>query len=281
MRCLQPVGYLDLARPAVALDLPLHVDARLAVPQFQFVGHERVSLALPHAGLERQLEQQGPHLQIFVRPAFAAPGLRHRRRRLDHALRLVGGEHVHDAPLYARGPAPPARVDGYQFLELGLVEHHLQAGEMVLQRARREPRPQRARAQADVFGGQVLQSDVADDLAARPDPSGPRPVRGRLDARSIVRQPSFAVVLQQWRLRAGHEAGALHLRRLRVEARSGLGLGPALRLDAPWSAGGRIAVEFAAVVPRPVLVPEHAARASGASSRVRHDASRNDSRRSP
>ena len=281
MRGLQPVGYHHVLGFAVALDLLAHVDARLPVPQFQFVGHERIAFALAHAGLERQLEQQGPHLQIFVRPAFAAPGLRHRRGGLDHALGLFGAEHVHVALFHARGPDPPARVDGYQFLELGLVEHHLQAHVMVLQRARREPRPQRARAQADVFGGQVLQSDVADDLAARPDPSGPRPVRGRLDARSIVRQPSFAVVLQQWRLRAGHEAGAFHLRHLRVEARSGLGLGLALRLDAPWSAGGRIAVEFAAVVPRPVLVPEHAARASGASSRVRHDASRNDSRRSP
>ncbi len=47
-------------RFAVLLDLLLHVDAGHAVALFELVGHERVAFAFPHAGREREFEQQHP-----------------------------------------------------------------------------------------------------------------------------------------------------------------------------------------------------------------------------
>ncbi len=65
----QPVGDLDLARSAVALDLLAHVDARLPVAQLQFKWHDCIPFTLPHAGLERDLEQGAPTSRGLLRGA--------------------------------------------------------------------------------------------------------------------------------------------------------------------------------------------------------------------
>lgn len=105
---------------------------------------------------------------------------------------------------------------------------------------------------------QVREAHVADDLAAGMQAAGPSPVGGGLDARPVVLQPAFHVVVEVRGLGAGHEAGAFELGDLGVETFPGLGLGAPLGLDHAAFAGGGILAEVLAEVPDAVRVPEHA-----------------------
>lgn len=83
-------GYHGVLRFAVLLDLLLHVDAGHAVALLQLVGHERVSFAFPHAGGEREFEQQHPgfvHVHGQGRAAAFRAAVGH---GLDQLFRLVG-----------------------------------------------------------------------------------------------------------------------------------------------------------------------------------------------
>lgn len=86
----EPGGYHGVLRFAVLLDLLLHVDAGHAVALLQLVGHERVSFAFPHAGGEREFEQQHPgfvHVHGQGRAAAFRAAVGH---GLDQLFRLVG-----------------------------------------------------------------------------------------------------------------------------------------------------------------------------------------------
>lgn len=72
---VKPVRDDGLVGQAIGLDLLLHVDVWNAVPAFQLVRHERVPFAFPHAGGERELEQEHAR-RLLAAPdatAFAHP----------------------------------------------------------------------------------------------------------------------------------------------------------------------------------------------------------------
>ena len=193
---VEPLGYHRLPGQPVLLDLPLHEYAGHAVPAFQLVGHERVPFAGPHAGCEREFEQQRPHFQSVGGFHGSALRLGHPHRGFDHPLRLVEREYAHLLRFHARRPHLAARIHGDELLELRVVEQHLQAHEMILQRGRGEPLPQHAHAMPDMLRGKLPEPHISDDLVARLQPALAGAVRVRFDARPVIPQPAFRVVDQ-------------------------------------------------------------------------------------
>ena len=257
----EPGGYDGLFRPAVLLDLLLYVDARHAVTLFELVGHERVAFAFPHAGREREFEQQHPGFIDVHGQGRSASFRSPVGHGLDQLLRLVWREDPGLGGLHPWRLDPAARIHGDELLELGLVEHHLQAHEMVLERGGREPFGKHAHALADMVRGQLGEADTADDLHARMDPAGAGAVRGGLDVEPVFLQPPLRVILQVRALGAGQQAGAFHLGDLRVEPFAGIGLRPAGRRYEPPLAGRGVPADLAAELPSSIRAVDDAARA--------------------
>lgn len=268
----EPGGYHGVLRFAVLLDLLLHVDAGHAVALLQLIGHERISFALPHAGGERKLEQQHPgfiHVHGQGRAAAFRPSVGH---CLDQLFRLVGREDPRLGGLHPWRPDPAAWIHGDEFFEFGLVEHHLQAHEMVLERGGREPLGEHAHALAHMVRCQIREANAADDLHARVDPAGACPVCGGLDVEPVLLQPPFRVILQIRRLGSGQQTGALHLRDPRVEPFARARLRATLGRDVATFARGGVAADLTPELPRAILAVDDASRTLRASSAVRrHD----------
>ena len=268
----EPGGYHGVLRFAVLLDLLLHVDAGHAVALFELVGHERVAFAFPHAGREREFEQQHPGFVNVHGQGRSASFRSPVGHGLDQLLRLVWREDPGLGGLHPWRLDPAARIHGDELLEFRLVEHHLQAHEMVLERGGREPFGKHAHALADMVRGQLGEADTADDLHARMNPAGAGAVRGGLDVEPVFLQPPLRVILQVRALGAGQQAGAFHLGDLRVEPFAGIGLRATLGRDIASFARGGVAADLTPELPRAILAVDDASRTLRASSAVRrHD----------